>query len=169
MILKSLFKIVYAKITPLSLYIINRVKFRRLILGIPASKLSNFLKHDDAYIFNIEKEQLKGQYPTHEYPGLAAALDWTIKDLLPPDDWDVGDGTKVEKKVLSLSNPDDMRLVLNGMIGNGFFHEPKSLTDVAKHLYIDGKEEAEVLEQMLGELVKELALALNESAYLKNN
>ncbi|MFC7524189.1 hypothetical protein ACFQRK_09565 [Parapedobacter sp. GCM10030251] len=131
------------------------MKLRRLILGIPASRLSNFLKHDDAYIFNIEKEQLKGQYPTHEYPGLAAALNWTVEDLLPPDDWPIGDGTKVQKKVLSLSNPDDMRLVLNGMIDNGFFNEPKSLSDTAKHLYIDGKEEEKALKGILAELVSE--------------
>ncbi|MFC3197705.1 hypothetical protein ACFOET_08780 [Parapedobacter deserti] len=37
----------------------------------------------------------------------------------------VGDGTTVEN-ILSLANPDDMRLVLNGMIDHGFFNEPNS-------------------------------------------
>src|SRR5690606_19246765 len=105
-----------AKITRLSLFIINRVKFRRLVLGIPGARLSNFLKHTDAYVFNCEKDELDAQYPPHEYPGLAKALDWTVEELLPPDDWDAGDGTKVEKIVLSLANPEDTRLVLEGMI-----------------------------------------------------
>gem|GEM_PF-4276363 len=72
--------------------------------------------------------------------------DFNRLDLLPPDDWDVCDGTKAKKKVLSLPNPGYMRLVLIGMTDNGFFNEPKSLTDVAKHLYIGGKEEEKVLE-----------------------
>ncbi|SEL53262.1 hypothetical protein SAMN05421740_106187 [Parapedobacter koreensis] len=138
------------KITPLSLYIINRAKLRRLIIDLSSKALSRILEHVESCVTTIESLNRAAQYPPHEYPGLAAALDWTIKDLLPPDDWDVGDGTKVEKKVLSLSNPDDMRLVLNGMIDHGFFNEPKSLADTAKHLYIDGKEEEKVLEDVWG-------------------
>ncbi|WP_262250315.1 hypothetical protein [Parapedobacter soli] len=37
--------------------------------------------------------------------------------LLPPDDWDVGDGTKVGKIILSLTNPEDMRQVLERVLG----------------------------------------------------
>lgn len=72
----------------------------------------------------------------------------------------------MEKKVLSLSNPDDMRLVLNGMIDNGFFNEPKSLADTAKHLYIDSKED-EVLEGVLEELVKNGFLTSHKTGYQK--
>lgn len=142
-----------AKIPPLSLFIINRAKFRKLVRGLSSKALSRVLNHKESYVTTIENPDRDTQYPPHEYPGLAAALDWTIKNLLPPADWGVGDGTKVEKIVLSLSNSDDMRLVLNGMIDNGFFNEPKSLADTAKHLYIDGKDEEKVLEEVLGELV----------------
>ncbi|MFC3198218.1 hypothetical protein ACFOET_11405 [Parapedobacter deserti] len=41
-----------------------------------------------------------------------------------------------------------------------FFNEPKSLTDVAKHLYIDGKDEEKVLEEVPGELVRELDISV---------
>lgn len=104
----------------------------------------------------------------YEYAGLAAALDWTIKDLLPPDDAPVSGGIKIEKKVLSLSNPDDMRLVVNGLIAYGFFDKERSITDVAKHLYIDGKPEEKVLEQVLQELVIDLQLkVINNDFFAK--
>lgn len=156
-----------AKIPPLSLYIINRAKFRKLVRGLSSKALSRVLNHKESYITTIENPARDTQYPPHEYPGLAAALDWTVKDLLPPDDWDVGDGTKIEKKVLSLSNPEDMQLVVDGLIDYGFFNEPKSLTDAAKHLYIDGKEEETVLNEVLGELVKNGFLALHKTGYQK--
>lgn len=96
--------------------------------------------------------------PPHEYPSLAKALKWTVEDLLPPDDWDAGDGTKVEKIVLSLINPEDMQLVLEGMMEYGAFNESKSLLEIVKHLYLDRedkKEERQMLERVLEELVKE--------------
>lgn len=70
----------------------------------------------------------------------------------------MGDGTKVAKIVLSLANPEDMRLVIEGMIEYGIFNKPKALPEIIKHLYIDRedkKEEREVLERVLEELVKE--------------
>jgi len=137
-------------------------------LGIPGARLSNFLKHTDAYVFNCEKDELDAQYPPHEYPGLAKALDWTVEELLPPDDWDAGDGTKVEKIVLSLANPEDTRLVLEGMIEDGFFNKPKTLAEVVKHLYIDREDKAKeraVLERVLGELVKDSKLKIEDGMY----
>lgn len=61
-----------------------------------------------------------------------------------------------------------MRLVLNGMIDNGFSNEPKSLADTAKHLYIDGMEEETVLEGVLGEsAAEERLLKRNAQEYIK--
>lgn len=57
---------------------------------------------------------------------------------------------------MSLVNPDDMRLVLEGMIKNGYFKTPKPVADVIKHLYIEREDKAKeraVLEGVLGELV----------------
>src|SRR5690606_6987410 len=128
--------------------------------------------HKESYITTIENADRITQYPPHEYPKLANALDWTIEDLLPPDDWDVGNGTKVEKTVLSLANTADARLVLEGMIENGFFSKPKSLADTAKHLYIDREEkkaEQQVLGQILAELAKEGKLTVENEKYMKND
>lgn len=61
---------------------------------------------------------------------------------------------------------------LEGMIEYGVFNEPKALPEIIKHLYIDRedkKEERQVLEGVLEELVKEGKLAFNEGAYLKSN
>ncbi|WP_257658752.1 hypothetical protein [Parapedobacter lycopersici] len=156
-----------AGITSLSVYIINRVKYRRLVIGLASKALSRILNHSESYIASVESATNDNQYPAHEYAGLAKALNWTIKDLLPPDDAPVSDGTKVDKKVLSLSNPQDMRLVVEGLTEYGFFDKPKSLTDVAKHLYIDGKEEEKVLGWVLEQLLTERLLKGNGSEYTK--
>ena len=60
-----------------------------------------------------------------------------------------------------------MQLVINRMIEYVFFKEPKSLTDVAKHLYIDGKPEEKVLEVVLGDLVKAREIGFNDSQFKK--
>lgn len=157
-----------AAITKLSLCIINRVKLRRLVLGIPASRLANFLGHDKSYIFNIEKDVLPAQYPPHEYPALAQSLDWEIHDLLPPDETDQkSDGTLVEKVVLSLSIEADMQLVLEGMIADGFFNEGRTIAETAKHLFIEGKPEEKVLIKVLKKLTMNGLLKDSSSIYIK--
>jgi len=48
--------------------------------------------------------------------------------------------------------------VLEGMMEYGIFNEPKSLPEIVNHLYInreDKEEERQVLERVLGELVRE--------------
>ncbi|MGV3763872.1 hypothetical protein [Parapedobacter sp.] len=140
--------------------------------GISSKALSRILTHKESYVTTIENPNRDTQYPPHEYPGLAKALDWTVEDLLPPDNWDAGDGTKVEKIVLSLANPEDTRLVLEGMIEDGFFNKPKTLAEVVKHLYIDRedkKEERQVLGGVLGDLVREGKLTVANEKYLKND
>lgn len=157
-----------ATITKLSLFVINSIKLRRLVLGIPASRLANFLNHDKSYIFNIEKNELPAQYPIHEYPALAQALDWETHDLLPPDEADQkSDGTLVEKTVLSLSNEADMQLVLEGMIAHGFFYEGKTIAETAKHLFIEGKAEEKVLQKVLSSLTKSNRLKVNKDKITK--
>ena len=70
----------------------------------------------------------------------------------------------MEKVVLSLANTADARLVLEGMIENGFFSKPKSAADAMKHLYIDREEKKDeqiVVNQVLAELAKEGKLQKN--------
>ena len=74
----------------------------------------------------------------------------------------------MEKIVLSLANTADARLVLEGMIENGFFSKPKSAADTMKHLYIDREEKKEeqiVVDQVLAELAKGGKLTVENGSY----
>ncbi|MDM8173159.1 hypothetical protein RYH73_07995 [Olivibacter sp. CPCC 100613] len=156
------------EITPLSAYVINRVKYRRLVLGISAYHLSQLLGKSQNFVINIENSDLPGQYNTHDYPTLAKSLDWQIHDLLPPDEADQkSDGTLVEKAVLSLSNETDMQLVLKGMIDHGFFDSDKTITDTAKHLFIEGKAEEKIMVRTLNKLAANGLLENKSSVYTK--
>lgn len=147
------------QITPLSLFIINRVKFWRLVIGLASKALSRILEHDETYVAGIENPKTNGQYTPHDYPKIAKALDCEVHDLLPSDNFDQkSDGSLVNKVVLSLSNEEDMQLVLTGMIKHGFFKEGKSTTEIAKHLYIDRKPEEKVLIVVLKKLSLESKL-----------
>ncbi len=75
-----------ANITPLSLYIINKVKLRRLILALSARYLSLLLKHSEGYVARIEDGKYDNQYPASELPNLAKELKLEIHELLPPDE-----------------------------------------------------------------------------------
>lgn len=139
--------------TKLSLYIINRSKYRRLVIGKSTRDLSDDLGHSSGYVGMVESPGSESKYPPHEYPAIAQALDWETHDLLPPDEADQkSDGTLVEKAVLSLNNEADMQLVLEGMIDHGFFDNGKIITDTAKHLFIEGKAEEKVLIKVLERL-----------------
>lgn len=156
------------KTTKLSLYIINRSKFRRLVIGKSTRELSNYLEHSSGYVGMIESPGSESKYPPHEYPALAQALDWEIHDLLPPDEADQkSDGTLVEKAVLSLSNEADMQLVLKGMIDHGFFNESRTIAETAKHLFIEGKAEEKIMVRTLNKLAANGLLENKSSVYTK--
>lgn len=141
------------EITRLSLYIINQVRLRRLILGISARYLSSLLEHGEAYVSNIESTVNENQYPPHEYPKIAKALNCSIHDLLPPDDMkQTSTGELVEKVILSLNNKADLKLVIEGMTQNGFFDTPVSHEDIAKHLEIKKEEQMELLVEIMSEI-----------------
>lgn len=146
-------------IVALSLSIINQVRLRRLILGISARQLSFLLEHSEAYVSNVESILSQGQYPPHEYPKLAEALKCTVHDILPPDNTEQkSTGALVDKIVLSLSNRADLKLVMDGLIAYGFFDHPKTMDDVARHLFIEKKEQVDLLFEVLESIVKEGAL-----------
>jgi hypothetical protein len=154
-----------AKITQLSLNVINRVKLLRLVLGIPGSRLSTFLNHTQAYVFNVEKMNLTTQYPPHEFPKLAEALNCTIHDLLPADQPN-STGILIEKIVLSLSNKTDVKLVTEALIAHGFFEQQKTITDVAKHLFIEKQEQVDLLNSVIKECVIAGLLRQNEFGFV---
>lgn len=136
------------KITPLLLYIINQVKLRRLVLGYSAEHLSFILKLSHGYVISVEDPYIKAQYPTHQWPKLAAALGCELSDILPPEQ-STSTGELVEKKVLSLSNEEDVKKVVATLKDHGFFNEDKSLEEVVKHLNVQDEKQIEVLKKVL--------------------
>lgn len=134
--------------TALELSIINRVKLYRLIFGLSKRQLSLNLRHNESYIAKVENEKEINSYPPHEWPKLAAALNCTVHDLLPPEK-NNSTGELVEKVVLSLSNEADLNLVIEGLISYGFFDRPKASDEIAKHLFIEKQELVDLLYKVM--------------------
>lgn len=139
-----------AKITPLSLHVINEVKFRRLFLGYSAERLSRLIKRSHGYILTVENSNLESQYPAHEWPLLAEALECEIHDLLPFDEMNPqSTGKLVNKIVLSLDREEDVKLIVDELVVFGFFKEGKTLAEIAKHLVIDEQQQLKLLSAVL--------------------
>lgn len=136
------------KITPLSLYIINQVLLRRLVLKKSARKLSFQLGHGDSYVSKIEDPDQVNTYPPHEWPKLAEALSCTVEDLLPPGK-STSTGELIEKKVLAFDTENDVKIIIMALKENGFFKEEKSLEDLVTHLKIEEETQVEVLRKVL--------------------
>lgn len=156
------------KISPLSLYIINRVVYRLYVLGILQSKFSLILDKRDTYVNNVKNENMDAVFNPIDFPSIASALDWEIHDLLPPDNSPYSDGTLVDKVVFSLNNPSDAEEVIVGMKDIGYFKKEKSLNDIFEHLYLteNMSEKRKVITELLEKLVSNNALELNNGKYL---
>lgn len=136
------------KTTYLSLYIINQVRLKRLVQGISSRALSEMLGHSSGYIGMVESVATLTQYPTHEWPKLASALNCDINDLLPAEQ-SSSTGELIEKKVLSLSNEADVKKVIAALKEHGFFDEEKSLEDVVKHLNVQDEGQIKIFGRVL--------------------
>ncbi len=156
------------KISPLSLYIINRVVYRLYVLGILQSKFSLILDKRDTYVNNVKNENMDAVFNPIDFPSIATALDWEIHDLLPPDNFPYSDGTLVDKVVFSLSKPSDAEEVIMGMKDIGYFKKEKSLNDIFEHLYLteNMSEKRKVITELLEKLVSNNVLELNNGKYL---
>lgn len=154
------------QISLLSLYVINQVRLRRLVLNISSRNLSETLEHSPGYVGMVESIANKGQYPPHEWPKLAEALNCKAHDLLPPDEMDqTSTGEFVDKKVLSLDDEGDMKLVVNALIDHGFFNQPKTPEVTAGHLYVDEKAQKLLLELVLNQFVRDSKLSKDGKQY----
>lgn len=155
------------KITRLALYIINSSKKRRLILGISAKAFGRIIGKSEEYVQNIESSR-KGHYSHIDFPTIAAALDWQVHNLLPPDNSQYSDGTLVDKVVFSLINPSDAKEVIVGMKEIGYFKKKKSLKDIFEYLYLteDMIEKRQVINDVLEKLTSNNVLKLQNGNYI---
>lgn len=156
-----------AKITRLSLYVINRVKIRRYVLGYSAERLSTLVKRAHGYVLTAEDPTLKSQYPINELPILAQELKFGIHDLLPSDDMDqTSSGELVDKVIISLDNELDTLVILKALIEYGYFKQSKTLDETALYLYIDKQNELEILELVFKKAVDNGLLKQDDNLFL---
>lgn len=156
-----------ARITALSLYIINFVRKRRLCLGYSTRDLSSLLGKSEGYVGMIESSASDTHYPTHEWPRLAEALKCQIHDLLPPDDADQqSTGELVDKVVLDLSNSKDVLSIVEGLITIGYFKQPKTIAGTAKYLYITTEsDQRTALTKVMKQLARNYQLNQNDEFF----
>lgn len=156
------------KISSLSLYIINRVIYRLYVLGILQSKFSLILEKRDTYVNNVKNENMDAVFNPIDFPLIAAALNWKVHDLLPPDNSPYSDGTLVDKVVFSLINPSDAQEVIVGMEEIGYFKKKKSLKDIFKHLDLTENEieKRKVIIEVLEKLISNGVLKLQNENYI---
>lgn len=133
------------KINRLSLYIINKIRFIRLVFGRSAYQLSLDISKSEGYVAGIENRNTPYQYNSADYPLIAAALSCEVSDITPPDDWKVSDShEKVDKVVVSLTDPDFARKVLEGIKTSPKAHVYENIDNLLKHLGLTPKNPEEI-------------------------
>lgn len=142
-----------AKINRLSLFIINNVKFRRLVLGISTRKLSELMKKSESYIGLCEGMATDQKYNSADYPFIAEVLGYSLTELMPPDDWEVSTShDKVEKNVSSLVDPDFVRKVLQGIKQTANAHVLREENTLFRYLNVRNMEEKKTIISVLKEI-----------------
>ncbi|MBD1431695.1 hypothetical protein H8B06_02565 [Sphingobacterium sp. DN00404] len=137
------------KINRLSLYILNTIKFKRLVLGKSAYQLSLDIKKSEGYVTNMENQNTPNQYNSADYPLIAAELGCELSDLIPPDNWEVSDShEKVDKVVVSLSDPAFVRRVLEGIKASPKADVLEDLDKLYKHLSTKDANEKAVIKKV---------------------
>lgn len=161
-------ELLMVKLTYLSLYLINRVRLRRLVIGKSSRILSEGINHSSAYVGMAESAASKSQYPPHEWSSLANELDCEIHDLLP-ENQTTSTGELVDKIILSFHNEKDVREVILALIKNGFFNTSKTITDTSKHLFIDEHNQIAILSTVMNQMQEERVLKQHPEGFTKGN
>src|SRR5690606_38168644 len=143
------------KISFSALYIINQIKFRRLILGISARQLSIKLSLVPTYIGKIESLNQDFKYTVEMLVKVAEILGCTVQDFYPPDEMLLRlDSDQVFKEVISLSKESDAITVIRGLIKNNYFKVNISLSELGEHLHLVTNNEKEAVAKALNALTK---------------
>lgn len=147
------------KLSFTAVFIINQVKFKRIVNGYSARDLSEKISQESQYISKVESMTSKGQYTHQILIKIAEVLECSPRDFYPSDEvLQNNSGELVEKKVISLSNLDDTIMILLAMQSDGYFSKERSTEDLLRYLYILGKPDASVVKEALSRLVDESKL-----------
>ena len=147
------------KLSFTAVFIINQVKFKRIVNGYSARDLSEKISQESQYISKVESMANKGQYTHQILIKIAEVLECSPRDFYPSDEvLNNNSGELVEKKIISLSSLDDTIMILLAMQSDGYFSKERSTEDLLRYLYILGKPEANVVKVALSTLVRESKL-----------
>ncbi len=136
-----------------SLFILNRIRLLRLVLGISAYQFSLLLNKSSNYINNIESKSTSNKYNSADYPSVAQILGCSLTELMPPDDWEVSTShDKVEKKVFSLEDPDFVKMVLEGIKHSENAHVLKEESTLFRYLNVRNMEEKKTIISVLKQI-----------------
>ncbi|MBE8719344.1 hypothetical protein [Sphingobacterium pedocola] len=134
-----------AKINKSSLYVINRIKLKRLVNGDSTRKLSEKIDKSEGYVGMCESSAVVHKYNSADYPLIADELGCELSDITPPDDWQVSDShDKVDKVVVSLSDPAFVLKVLEGIKASPKAEVLEDLDKLYKHLALTTKNPEEI-------------------------
>ncbi|QQD11626.1 helix-turn-helix domain-containing protein [Sphingobacterium sp. UDSM-2020] len=148
-------------------YIINKIKFLRFVLGISAEQLSANISMSDSYISSVESMANKSQYPHAILIKIADVLGCTVRDFYPPDEILLeNDGEYITKTIISLSNLEDVKKVLTGLIDDGYFSKSRAFEDITKYLHINGKPESTVVKKGLEWTIENGLLTMNDGKFI---
>lgn len=143
-----------SKINRFSLLIIDKIKLLRLINGKSAYQLSLELTKSRGYVTQIESASRPDHYNSADYPLIAEVLGHSLRDLLPPDHWEVSTShEKVEKIVASLKDRDFAKMVLEGIQQSENSSVLKEENTLYRYLNIRDTEEKKVIGSVLKEII----------------
>lgn len=144
-----------AKINKHSLYIINRTKFYRLIEGLSTRDFSEKIDKSEGYVGLCEGPATDHKYNSADYPLIARKLNRDLDDITPPDDWAVSySHEKVDKEVVSLSDPVFVKKVLEGIGASRYADKLRDLNELYQHLSTKDAKEREVIKSVWEEFVR---------------
>lgn len=138
-----------AKINRHSLYLTNSIKLHRLINGFSTKVFSKRIGKSEGYVGLCEGKATDAKYNSADYPLIAGELGCEIDDITPPDDWQVSDShEKVEKEVVSLSDPAFVLKVLEGIKASPKAEVLEDLDKLYKHLSTKDANEKAVIRKV---------------------
>lgn len=144
-----------AKINRSSLYLINSVKLYRLVNGFSTRVFSERIGKSEGYVGRCEGAASDHKYNSADYPLIANELGCVLSDILPPTDWEVSDShEKVDKVVVSLSDPAFVLEVLKGIQDSEYADVLKDLQQLYRHLSTKDAKEKAVIQKVWEEFGK---------------
>lgn len=134
------------KINRLSLYVLNAAKYHRLVAGKSAYQFSLDLRKSRNYVSQIENVNEDNQYNSADYPSIAEEAECELDDIMPPNNWHTSDShEKVDKEVVSLSDPVFVKKVLEGIKTSRHAEKLRDLNELYQHLSTKDVKEREVI------------------------